>query len=69
MVDKKLVDKTSGEEIKLPATVKTFRGEDVVVVNFEAPHKPSSTGRIYTKEGMSYFPDVINAKIVCEEDY
>jgi len=63
----KLVDAKTGEEIKLPATVKDFRGDDVEVVSFEAPRKPSSSGRIYTKDGMSYFPGVINAKIINHE--
>ena len=60
----KLVDAETGEEINLPATVKDFRGDDVEVVDFTAPHKPGSTGRIHTKDGMSYFPGVINAKII-----
>ena len=60
----KLVYAETGEEIKLPATVKDFRGDPVEVVDFTPPHKPSSTGRIHTKDGMSYFPGVINAKII-----
>jgi hypothetical protein len=60
----RLVDKDTGEEIKLPAKLKDFRGDEVIVVSFEAPHKPSSTGRVYTKDGNSFFPSVVNAKIV-----
>lgn len=63
----RLVDKDTGEEIKLPAVLKDFRGDDVEVVSFEAPHKPSSTGRVYTKSGNSFFPSVVNAKIVDHE--
>lgn len=63
----RLVDKDTGEEIKLPAKLKDFRGDEVIVVSFEAPHKPSSTGRVYTKDGGSFFPSVVNAKIVDHE--
>ena len=60
----KLVDTETGEEIKLPATVKDFRGDDVEVVDFTPPQHQGSSGRIHTKDGMSYFPGVINAKII-----
>jgi hypothetical protein len=63
----RLVDKDTGEEIKLPATLKDFRGDEVIIVDFQAPHKPSSTGRVYTKDGNSFFPSVVNAKIVDHE--
>jgi len=63
----RLVDKDTGEEIKLPAKLKDFRGDEVIVVSFQAPHKPSSTGRVYTKDGGSFFPSVVNAKIVDHE--
>jgi len=63
----RLVDKDTGEEIKLPAKLKDFRGDEHIVVSFQAPHKPSSTGRVYTKDGGSFFPSVVNAKIVDHE--
>jgi hypothetical protein len=36
----------------------------MVVVDFAAPHKPGSTGRIYTDKGGSYFPGVADLKII-----
>lgn len=63
----RLIDKDTGEEIKLPAKLNDFRGDEHIIVSFEAPHKPSSTGRVYTKDGGSFFPSVVNAKIVDHE--
>jgi len=48
---------------KLPFKTVNFRGDPIVVVDFEAPHKPSSTGRINTNHG-SFFPSVADLEIV-----
>jgi hypothetical protein len=48
---------------KLPFKTVDFRGDPIVVVDFEAPHKPSSTGRIDTNHG-SFFPSVADLEIV-----
>ena len=48
---------------KLPFETVDFRGDPMVVVDFEAPHKPSSTGRINTNHG-SFFPSVADLEIV-----
>jgi len=61
----KLVDMKSGTVIQKGATAKTFRGEDVTVNGFTPPLHTSSTGRVHTSAG-SFFPSVINAKIVAE---
>lgn len=58
-----------GKAIKKGQVVKDFRGEPHKVVGFAPPHKPSSSGRVYTKHGDdfehegSFFPGVINASI------
>lgn len=65
----KLINEKTGEEILMNTEVADFRGDPLTVVGFAAPHKPSSTGRVYvTKNGMSreFFPSVIGAKIVEE---
>ena len=49
--------------VTLPATLKTFRGDSVRVIGFTAPHKPSSTGRVHTSDGMSYYPSVVVCRI------
>ena len=60
----KLVDKETGEEVKLPYETVDFRGDPMTVIGFTPPHKSSSTGRIHTDDGMSYFPSVVGLKIV-----
>ena len=63
----KLVDKKTGQEVKLPYTTKDFRGDEVIVVGFNAPKHQASTGRIHTDDGFSYFPSVVGLKIVGHE--
>jgi len=65
LIEARLVTK-DGIDItdKLPFETIDFRGDPMVVVNFEAPHKSSSTGRIYTDDGSSYFPSVADLEIV-----
>lgn len=63
----KLVDEHTCDEIPIGSKRKTFRGEEVVVKDFEPPKHSGSTGRVYVtfKSGSaSYFPSVIGAKIV-----
>ena len=59
----KLVTK-DGQEVKLPYETVDFRGDPMTVIGFTPPHKSSSTGRIHTDDGMSYFPSVVGLKIV-----
>lgn len=35
-----------------------FRGNVDTIVGGRAPHKPSSTGRVWTADGREYFPSV-----------
>ena len=63
-VEGKLVDEKTGEEVTLPYETLDFRGDPMTVISFRAPHKPSSTGRIYTKGGGEYFPSVAGLKII-----
>lgn len=59
----KLVTK-DGQEVVLPLRTQDFRGDEVIVTGYQAPHKYGSTGRIYTDDGMSYFPSVVDLKII-----
>jgi hypothetical protein len=51
----KLVDKETGEEVKLPYKTVDFRGDPMTVIGFTPPHKPSSTGRIEVEGGMTEY--------------
>lgn len=67
----RLVNEETNEEIKAGQTVKTFRGEEVIILRFSDPHKPSSSGRVTVmdKGGLirDFFPSVVGAKIVGHE--
>jgi len=41
-----------------------FRGHVDTIVGGRAPHKPSSTGRVWTADGREYFPSVFDMKWV-----
>ena len=59
----KLVTK-DGMPVTLPLRTQDFRGDPIVIVDYIPPHKPSSTGRIVTDDGMTYFPGVADLKII-----
>jgi len=59
----KLVTK-DGTPVTLPLRTQDFRGDEIVIVDYIPPHKPSSTGRIVTDDGMTYFPGVADLKII-----
>ncbi len=59
----KLVTK-DGMPVTLPLRTEDFRGDPIVIVDYIPPHKPSSTGRIITDDGMTYFPGVADLKII-----
>jgi hypothetical protein len=59
----KLVTK-DGMPVTLPLRTQDFRGDPIVIVDYIPPHKPSSTGRIITDDGMTYFPGVADLKII-----
>jgi hypothetical protein len=61
----RLVDRATGEQLSRGDKVETFRGERGRLQDFRAPHKPSSSGRIWVKIGdyvAEFFPSVINAE-------
>ena len=49
-------------------TVTTFRGEDLILVGWREPHKPSSSGHVYVKENIEdksyceYYPSVVGGE-------
>ena len=76
----RLVYEDSGKEVKIGDNVITFKGDNVKVVYFGEPHKPSSTGRVTVEYNgvqwrpsdgghqMDYFVGVIKAKWIERED-
>ena len=63
----KLIRETTGVEIKAGDTLTNFRGETAIFKSFEAPHKPSSTGKVYTDGMGGKYPSVYGLKIVGHE--
>jgi hypothetical protein len=53
-----------GMPVTLPLRTQDFRGDEIVIVDYIPPHKPSSTGRVVTDDGMTYFPSVADLKII-----
>ena len=67
-----LVVEGTHTEVKRGNTFRTFRGERMRVTGWEAPHKPSSTGRIYvegyfTGHSHSFFPSVCGLEFIDPE--
>lgn len=68
----RLINEETGAEIKVGDRVFS-ETKEYTLLSFTAPHKPSSTGRIYVEpangEGMrrEFFPSVVGAKIVEHE--
>ena len=66
-MNNKLINE-DGVEVKEGQRMLTFRGEEVEVVGWRAPHKPSSSGRVMVKnvngDFCEFFPSVIGCKIV-----
>ena len=52
------------EGVRKNAKAATFRGETCTIVDGRAPHKPGSTGRVYTADGREYYPGVFDMKWV-----
>ena len=62
----KLVSRETGEELNINDVVITGRGDVFKIQGGRAPHKPSSTGRVYVTNVEEdwkgeYFPTVIDA--------
>lgn len=45
-------------------TVRSYRGEDCVLTGGRAPHKPESTGKVWTSDGGEYYPSVFGLRWV-----
>ena len=57
-----LVHASSGAGVAPGSELPDFRGDLDVIIDGTPPHKPSSTGRVYTKSGAEYYPGVFNLK-------
>jgi hypothetical protein len=65
----KLIYEATGKEVKEGDILTDFRGDKAVFDSFTEPHKPSSTGKVYTqREGLLYksesYPSVFGLKII-----
>jgi hypothetical protein len=47
--------------------VKDFRGEEHTLTGGRCPHKPSSSGFVYTGDGYEYYPGVFDLQWVNQE--
>jgi hypothetical protein len=56
--------KDSNERVAKGVTALDFRGDSDVIIGGRAPHKPSSTGRVWTADGREYFPSVFDMQWV-----
>ena len=45
-------------------TVRSYRGEDCVITGGRPPHKPESTGKVWTEDGGEYYPGVFGLRWV-----
>ena len=58
---KTLRNMTTGEPVRIGDAVTDFRGETCTISGGRAPHKPSSTGRVWVAEfSQEYFPAVFD---------
>jgi len=61
----KLINKNTGIEVKKGDTLTNFRGETSIFKSFQEPHKPSSTGKVYTEGGLGgKYPSVYDLVII-----
>ncbi len=64
----KIVHEKTGIEVTENEVLTDFRGDTAIFKSFREPHKPSSTGRVYTDDGSDYtnesFPSVYGLKII-----
>jgi len=62
---KTLVNSKTLEPVRVGDIVTDFRGETCTISGGRAPHKPSSTGRVWVNEfSQEYFPGVFNLEWV-----
>lgn len=55
----------NGSPVKPGEILEDFRGDQARILGGQAPHKPSSTGQIYTSAG-NYYPSVFGCKWVAQ---
>lgn len=60
----KLINEITGLEVKKGDILTDFRGDTAIFNYFEEPHKPSSTGKVYTDRMSASYPSVYDLKIV-----
>jgi hypothetical protein len=60
----KLIDELTGKEIKKGDELTDFRGDKAIFRSFSEPHKPSSTGKVYTNRLGGSYPSVYGLKII-----
>lgn len=58
-----LVHEASGKPVEVGEQVKDFRGDVDTIEGGDAPHRPGSTGRVYTNGG-SFYPSVFDLRWV-----
>lgn len=63
-----LIHQATKAPVQIGDALTDFRGDSAVVASIEAPRKPSSTGRIYTTDGMGYFPSVFGCTWIGRTD-
>ncbi len=56
--------KDSNERVAKGVTALDFRGNSDVIVGGSAPHKPGSTGRVWTADNRVYYPSVFGMRWV-----
>lgn len=54
----RLVHETTGAPVYFEDIIRDFRGDEHVITGGKSPHKPSSTGRVYTARNREFFPTV-----------
>jgi hypothetical protein len=68
----KLINKATGEEVKVGDVVTDFRGEQAKVTGWVRPYHAGSTGRIYVQRGLhdqGYYPSVYDCEWQDEKGY
>lgn len=65
----KLINSTTGKEVKVGDQIISFRDEVYVLKSMSEPHKPSSQGKVYAERvngGMrrELYPSVFNLKFI-----
>ena len=54
----RLVHQNTGAPVYYEDIIRDFRGDEHVITGGRSPHKPSSTGRVYTARSREFFPTV-----------